>query len=77
MGSHAKEYVFTIVEAFDHIQLLCFQREIYLSNTTNSKREHFIKSSPFTCRALDKFFTHAQRVDTRKMLKHLGPSLSE
>ena len=38
-----QEYVFTIVDTFDRIQLLCFQREISLSNTTKSELELFIK----------------------------------
>ena len=37
-----QEYVFTIVDAFVPIQLLCFQHEIYPSNTTKSKLERFI-----------------------------------
>ena len=42
-----QEYVFTIVDAFDRIQLLCFQREIYLSNTTTNKLERFIEFLTF------------------------------
>ena len=42
-----QEYVFTIVGTFDRIQLLCFQREIYLSNTTKNKLERFIKVLTF------------------------------
>ena len=41
MGSHRN--------TFDRIQLLCFQREIALSNTTNSELECFIKVLAFTC----------------------------
>ena len=42
-------YVFTIVDIFDRIQLLCFQREISLSNTTKSELECFIQVLAFTC----------------------------
>ena len=41
--------IFTIVDTFDRIQLLCFQHEISLSNTTKSELERFIKVFAFTC----------------------------
>ena len=44
-----QEYVFTIVDTFNRIQLLCFQREISLSNTTKSEHERFIEVLAFTC----------------------------
>ena len=44
-----QKYVFTIVDTFDRIQLLCFQCEISLSNATKSELEHFYLSPHYSC----------------------------
>ena len=36
-------------DTFDHIQLLCFQREISFPNATKSEFEHFMKVLTVTC----------------------------
>ena len=63
----AREYVFTIADTFDRIQLLCFQREISLSNTTKSELRALSKSSLYLPCSRDKLETDMLRSYTVKI----------